>query len=275
MLLVCAVGAQAQSAEQGRQRNVNDYKLLNSRIITMKGNLKKHNRVQAGPEMGKLLPDACEFGLTLKPGERAIEARAIPGTAVRMTSTETCEVEMEVGEPPETVLPPYNRPENLRPPADGKSANLVAIQASPGDSAGYMQGYYYDPVGIWVNSEQVNVVWNWFSPLSCAVLLNYWRSVPTYFYGWYNVYASTSPIYTCAGSPIPFTQAGGITYSNWQNNVFPGCLGSPANAYYNPIYAYGDNYGNLTGRFSWALTGPGPGCINLLNPSYNLVRTYN
>jgi hypothetical protein len=44
--------------------------------------------------------------LTLKPNERAIEARGVSPT--RVNSDSTCELEMEVGQPPDNVLPKYN-----------------------------------------------------------------------------------------------------------------------------------------------------------------------
>lgn len=272
-------GAQAPNSQadqsNSKVRNVHDYALINSRIVTVKGLVRRNNSVQSGPDIGKALPDTCDLQLSLAPGERAIEARGIPSITPRLNQDGTCEVEMELGQPPDSALPAYNQ----APPRSDLSPRPASLTPSPGTSSGYMQGYYYDPVGIWVNSEQVNISWIWTnSPIGCAALYSYSTGVPSSFPGWYTVSLSRYTINYCAANPpygFTTTAEGAGLYANWQDNSWPGCLGSPANAYYDPIYAYGNNSGSLYGDFSWVLTGPGVGCIDLLTPSYNLVRTYN
>lgn len=185
---------------------------------------------------------------------------------------------MEVGRPPESAISPITPPtvalDTRDRNADAVSSKLAGpLAAEPGTSSGYSRGWFTDPIAIWVNSEQVDLSWIWTSPLSCAYLYSWSRSVPASFVGWFNVFNYTYPTQICTGQILPFSSARAETLSNWQNNVFPACLGSPANAYYNTISVSGDNYGTLHGNMSWNLTGPA--CINLLTPNFQLVRTYN
>jgi hypothetical protein len=256
------------------QRSNNDYALIGARIVTVKGKLKSKNTIMLGPEAGTSLTGGCEIEFKLGPGERAIEAR---GKSPTRTTEEGCELEMEIGQPPEDKLPPKSQPKTEgstpRVAADARSIGGER-SASPGISSGYAQGWFTDPPGFWVNSEQVNISWIWTSPFSCAYLYSYSRSVPASFPGWLNASNVTYPIWNCVPTyPFPFSQMGASTISHWQNNVFPLCLGTPVHAWYNPITAYGDQYGNLVGNMSWSLSGPY--CINLLSPNFQLVRTYN
>ena len=181
---------------------------------------------------------------------------------------------MEVGTPPDNVLPTYN----AVPPSPELKLRAITAAASPGTSSGYAQGWVTDPVGLWVNSEQINVSWNWSGvPQTCASLYSYSEGVPASFAGWYKVYQSIYPITDCVSDPttgVFYTEAGAGGYVNWQDDSWPGCSSS-ANSYYWPIYAEGDNFGNLYGNYAWELTGNGVGCINLLTPNFQLNRTYN
>lgn len=146
----------------------------------------------------------------------------------------------------------------------------------PEHSCGYSQGWYTDPVGIWVNSEQVNVCWNWYGIFSCAFPSSISAGVPASFPGWNQTMNSLYPTWYCAPAPPVFaSEYGGSEYAVWTNSVFPGCLGATATAYYYPLAATGNNNGYLVGNFAWALTGPGPLCIDMLTPHFQLVRTYN
>jgi hypothetical protein len=258
-------------------RHLNDYTLVNSSTVTLKGVLRPATRSATdSASVAKPWTAACEFTLKLKPGERSVEARGIPGSSPIVNDDGTCEVTVQLGQIPEAAIPIRY---NSVPPAPNLTARPEDITPSPGTSSGYMQGYYTDPVGIWVNSEQTNISWIWTgSPIGCSSIYSYSDGVPSSFPGWYMVSKLPYVISYCQADPttgFTTTASGYGLYVNWEDDSFPGCLGSPANAYYEPIYAYGDNYGTLYGNFAWALTGPGAGCIDLLTPHYNLIRTYN
>jgi hypothetical protein len=254
------------------QRSNNDYALLNSHIVTIKGIVHRSNRYFSGPNKGQPAPDTCEISLSLGPNERALEARG--NSPTRVNPDGTCELEMEVGTPPDSTLPKYN----AKPPTPDLAPRGVTAAASPGTSSGYAQGWVTDPVKIWVNSEQINISWKWSGvPQTCASLYSYSEGVPASFAGWYKVYQDVYPITECvydSTTDVFYTEAGGGAYVDWQDNSWPGCT-TAANSYYWPIYAVGDNFGNLSGDYAWELTGSGPGCINLLTPNFQLIRTYN
>lgn len=189
LLVVFATMILAQLNNGTVARSNNDYALIDSRIVTIKGKLKSNNYIRMGPEAGKLLPDSCEIELQLKPGERAIEARGKSATRV---TADGCELEMEIGRPPETVIAPVTPPaargdahdrstESVSPFLAASSPGPLAI--SPGTSSGYTRGWFTDPVAIWVNSEQVDLSWIWTSPFNCAYLYSWSRSVPAFFAG--------------------------------------------------------------------------------------------
>lgn len=244
-------------------RSNNDYPLLDSRIVTISGVLRKNNIVLAGPTAGTPLPDGCEIEFKLEPGERALEAR---GKSPTRMSKDACELEMEIGRPPEDKIAPSAK--------NSKMAASEAVRAaSPGLSSAYAVGWWTDPVEIWVHSEQVDISWTWTSPFACAYLNSYSRSVPAQFLGWSNVINYTYPIFTCSGGILPQSEVGAATASHWKNSVFPACLGGTVNVYYNPIRATGDNRGTLRGNMSWSISGPA--CQYLLSPNFQIVRTYN
>lgn len=253
-------------------RSNHDYALLNSHIITKIGVVHKNNRYFFGPNKGQKAPDTCEISFKLKPNQRAIEARGIGPTQVNADGT--CQIEMEVGQPPANVLPAYN----AVPPNSQLKPHSATAAPSPGTSSGYAQGWITDPPGFWTTSEQINVSWNWSGvPQTCASLYSYSEGVPSSAPYWYKVSQSIYPITDCFTDPTTglfYTEAGAGAYVNWENDVFPACLGVPANAYYWPIYASGDNFGDLVGDFAWELYGPSS-CIYLLTPNFQLYRTYN
>jgi hypothetical protein len=267
-----------------------DYPLINSKIVTVQGKIRKGTSmplIPAGPKAGSRLNDSCTISFSLKPGERAIEARQI--SPVRTTAT-GCELEMEVGRPPEDKIEPIHPPTPPRaaiqqaPPSflaqlrDSILAwfSIPVVHAqSITTSAGYATGYVTDPVGIWTSSEQANLNWAWGGP-NCATLVQIWRTVPASFAGWNNTYHILSyPIDAC---DLYNNYTGGELWSNWENYVFPYC-GQPyyfgsVDATYQPLSVSGTGLGVLNGEFSWQITGPLI-CVSLLNGNFQLVRTWN
>jgi hypothetical protein len=258
-------------AQQGQAQNKTTYPLINSRIETVQGTFEPGHTVDApaasantgldGAEPSPQtldVPDTCQFELSLDPGETAIEARQV--SDVRITDS-GCEADMEIGTPPDDQLEPPD------------------AAPHPGTSSGYVNGYFTDPPGIWVNSEQVNLSWNWFGLSSCAFIYSLYERVPTYFFGWGKDFGYLFPQWTCLpyfpGYPIFSSRVGGIEYAGWSNGIFPGCAGGIARTYYLPLSVSGDNQGRLYGNFAWTITGPGPLCINLLRANFQLIRTYN
>jgi hypothetical protein len=146
-------------------------------------------------------------------------------------------------------------------------------------SAGYATGWFSDPIGLWVNSEQVDVAWSWASLFYCALPYSLSVSVPAYVNdGWTQTMNSLYPSWICTYPSYAASLSwGGSEFAIWQNPYWPPCYAqnAAAVAWYYPLSAEGDNTGQLLGNFTWYLSGPGFGCINLLTPGFNLVRTYN
>ncbi len=271
-ILVESVCAVCLVAQQGQAQNRTSYPLIDSHVETVQGTLQPSDTVSAPasttvspdgtivdqPAQVLEIPEACAFELVLEPGDRAIEARQL--SEVRTTDT-GCEVDMEIGTPPEDQL----EPQTLAP--------------HPGTSSGYALGYFTDPPRIWVNSELVNLSWNWYGIGACAFIYSMYERVPTSFIGWRKDYGYLFPQWSCApyfpGLPLFSSRVGGLEYAEWSNGVFPGCLGGVARTYYSPLAVSGDNNGRLYGNFSWVITGPGTLCTNLLTANFQLVRTYN
>lgn len=269
--LIRSVCAGCLFAQQVQAQNKTPYALINGRITTVQGARRASDSVPLPisttvsedgtlvdqPAQALDVPESCEIELSLDPGERAIEARQM--SDVRITDT-GCEVEMEIGTPPEDQIEPV-------------------LAAHPGTSSGYAQGYFTDPPGIWVNSEQVNLSWNWYGINNCAFLYSLYETVPARFLGWGKDYGFLFPQWSCApfipGYPLYSSRVGGVEYAGWSNGIFPGCWGGVARTFYSPLSASGDNLGRLYGNFSWTITGPGTLCINLLRANFQLVRTFN
>jgi len=271
-ILAESICAACLVAQQGEAQTRTTYPLIDSHVETVQGTLQPADTVSAPAssmvspdgtiveQPGRILdiPDACAFELVLEPGDRAIEARQL--SEVRATDT-GCEVDMEIGTPPEDQL------------------DSPSLAAHPGTSSGYAQGYFTDPPGFWVNSEQVNLSWNWFGMQSCAFIYSLYETVPSHFPGWGKDYGYLFPQWSCLpffpGFPFYSSRVGGLEFAEWSNAIFPGCLGGVARTYYSPLSVSGDNNGRLYGNFAWTITGPGFLCINLLRANFQLVRTYN
>jgi len=241
--------------------------------------------IPAGRKAGQPFSDACMISLSLKPGERAVEARQ--RSPIRIKHDGTCELEMEVGKPPEDKIEPIHPPSpppraaNREPPSFlhqlrdsvlawlhlGSSAHAQTV------SAGYTVAFVTDPVGIWTSSEQINLNWFW-GGINCATLVQIWRTVPFVFAGWYNEYNILD--YPQNACDINNNYTGGYLWSDWYNYVFPGCginFGT-VDATYQPVAIFGDGMGTLTGNLAWQVTGPSV-CIGLLTFNFQVVRTWN
>lgn len=242
-----------------------DYSLINSKVVTVKGTLRPSYRVTSGPIAGTLIPDACTIHLSLKPGERAVEAR--PKSAVRRTPA-GCELEMEVGQPPEDQIAPMSPPPSS--PAVPTGPNLVL---NPVTSAGYLQAHVRDPVFIWTTSEEVDLSWTW-TQHNCATTNSLSRHVPAFFSGWYIYFATLRTEQSCQMDGRHWlTTTGGYSVVIWEDDSFPVCTDS-VYAFYDPMEIYGDGDGNLFGNYS--ITIEGPACTSLLSiPDALLVRTLN
>lgn len=255
----------------------NDYALLNSHIVTVKGTLVPDGNPPTGVATGSVkgpLPNGnCRLELKLKPGERALEARGKSPVRynVGANGVAGCELEMEVGQPPESAITP-----GAKNPATNPGP-LPADQVAGVTSTGYVKGWFTDPVNIVVNSEQVDIGWQWWGQFAgCTVPGTSRGWSPAWWYGWWRPYFDNYPTYMCADIPGFgfFGTSGAATSSTWENDVFPACLGIPTFVTYEPIEAQGDNLGNLYGDLSWGINGS-PTCIYLLTPNFQVVRTYN
>jgi hypothetical protein len=104
-------------------------------------------------------------------------------------------------------------------------------------------GFFKDPVGLWVNSEEANINWGFNS--SYAQLLAFWENIPTY--AWYTGWARS---WLALYYPTPNTslQTGGLVTADWTNYGF--CFPWVVDAYYN-LSATGDYRGYLNGNFAW------------------------
>jgi hypothetical protein len=143
-----------------------NYPLNNSSIVNMQGVFQPSHAVMMNPTPAAIaagspasptpvqVPDSCFTLFKLEPGQRAIEARQVsPPTQDEDGST--CHVQLEVGEPPESVLPPMLTappPPNVTAtgePLAGSSQNVTAdADPSPGVSCGYATGWFADPVTV-------------------------------------------------------------------------------------------------------------------------------
>jgi len=109
-IFMCCVLVSASVVLTGQDspaQRKSDYALLGSRIVTVKGVISPGKSVSSGPNEVIRFPDACTVEFRLKPGERAVEARQ--KSDLRLTP-EGCELEMEVGQPPEDQLEPVAPP---------------------------------------------------------------------------------------------------------------------------------------------------------------------
>jgi hypothetical protein len=133
------------------------------------------------PKLGNTKSQVCEFATSLAPNEWEKEVWGLPSTRLRFNSDGTSEGEFEVGTTPDSALPPETAAGRARAARNLSSPYVVGLYCT---SSGYGQAYYTDPIGLWVNSERLNITWGFNNrPTVCPGLVSYARSVPALFPG--------------------------------------------------------------------------------------------
>jgi hypothetical protein len=174
--------------------NTPKYPLANSQVVTMTGTFQPAHAMMMMPTAAAIakgtpasaapvqIPDTCITTHSLPVGgPRALEVR-LQSPPVK-TANGGCQVQLEVGEPPESVLPPMltappaRNVDNNGQPLTGTPAKITADVGDP-TTCGYSLGWVTDPVGIWTTSEEVNECWGYTNVFQCVVPINYSVNVP-------------------------------------------------------------------------------------------------
>jgi hypothetical protein len=272
--------------------------LLNSNVTTLTGTFNPTAPKPTFPTGSNLAAiGGCEFNFTVPEGQKAIEARFVPGGTITFDeSTGTCQARFEVGQPQDAVLEwdaeqlknAQTAQQVFAPVASAPVGNSDALKtmdaryktsASPSGVPGYISaaGYLYaaftDPVGLTVNSVYVGLNPFYYTPVVLPptptplpfAVTNYLRTYLTTS-GWSLVSESTGTGY----APYYYVQF----YANdtFSNSVFPACLGGTVTASYTTASVFGFVNGQVGSGGSWNLTGPVT-CIYLLSPTHRVVKT--
>jgi hypothetical protein len=247
------LGALTSDAQQSTaQRSNNDYALINSHVVIVMGTVVK----------GHSGSNACQIAVTLPPGQNAVEGRGIGQTTF---NGDTCQLQMEIGEPPASAISSRARV--------GAPQRCAGSRPRPVHHERLLRGLARRSSRYLVNSEQANLSWLWrVIPAMCPSIYQAWRSQPTPpFVGWWNIELLAAPFSLCAATP----PVGFQIFSQYEDQNFPLCYGSgdtTVYATYDNVAALGSANGVLSG--AWVLEVGGPPCINLLSPGYQLTRTY-
>jgi hypothetical protein len=206
-------------------------------------------------------------------------AHAVAANEVARNDT-ACQETIEVGTPLDITPPPHGSAQDVHSQSDRAQArpspgthgppsgNRRFGYGYPTESAGYMDTWWTDPIGIVVNEVSNNVDWwwdgtcvtgpawvgyyySWFWPTTWALNWSYWYYGVDCDAAWSGSYVEFINYAFCA----PFTPWNPTTYTDYLPNEVDG---------------WWDGY--LTGRiYSYS---SGSLCSYLLRGNYQLVRTY-
>lgn len=142
------------------------------------------------------------------------------------------------------------------------------LAATPIHSAGFMQSWFYDPLGLTVNSVKNSVDWYW----NGTQIVNFVTCGWEYFWLSQTSWALQENDAYCAINLTPNPTSGdSSSFVHYKNGVF--CLGFDTHTWYDRNTARGDQVGTLWGFASWRWSGF---CATaFLDIGYTIQRTLN
>jgi hypothetical protein len=265
----------AQTTQTGQAQD--ELPLLNSSTITINGTFVPSTTVQTDAVAPVVLPDTCQFSLSLAPGQAAVEARQVSDIVVD-TANKGCNAQFEVGQPQDGIAPTPAELANQANTTVNSSSGVPAQTAQTGSapqsllavpqvvqSAGFLKTWWIDPINITVNSVQNSTTWRWSGTGHCVTgILG--GQILTWFSpsGWVLLSDSWQNTFNCTET----TSASTVLY---KNGIF--CAFFSTYARYAPNKVNGLQNGTLVG--TWNDSVFGSVCVNLLRFRMQLRRTQN
>jgi hypothetical protein len=244
--------------------------LINPVTKNISGNL-------LSPALPHAVREACQFSVSLAPGEKSIEARRVSEINVDRAHG-TCNALFEVGQPAEAAALTPAEAANLKQTSENASSAVpvrigaaAPLSQQPGvaqatvQSAGFLKTWWTDPINITINSVQDSTTWTWSGTGNCVNGILGGNSL-TWFTpsGWFVASNSWQNTFNC-------TQTTSASTVKFQNNIF--CVGISTFANYLPNQVNGQQNGTLVG--TWNDTISGNICVNLVTFHHQLTRTQN
>jgi hypothetical protein len=267
--------------------------LTNSVIKTIQGDLiPEHQELtplkagaQAPSSPLQSVPESCRFSLSLAPGQKAVEARAVSEIQINRTDN-TCEGQFEVGEPSQEELdtlmkpsvgevPAANSGENLATNAVPDSANFSSSRAQnslipccgggggPVTSAGFAKSWFTTILGT-VTTGQANVAWTWDGSSVCVKPVSNTGTASGGGAGFSITSFQRLASFSCSES----TTAINMTSFNPHAPI---CFFHSVTLKFSPLQVHGLQSGTLTGSVNWFVSN----CAPFFTNHFVVVRTQN